>query len=155
MSVFYLADKHVVEVYGDEALKLAVNGTELIPIDPNSVDAAKEKHVPVATYDGASHRVYHPRDEEGRSARQPHSDGCTRGDVPSCGRRCAGEGHRVLQPAWALADRVLRNLHREKAAAYSCDGFLPLCGVTRKNLSHFQSLPCIINLIKREWCSGL
>ena len=71
MSVFYLADKHVVEVYGDEALKLAINGTELTPIDPNSVDAAKEKHVPVATYDAAKNEVHvsvgsiaHPMTEE-------------------------------------------------------------------------------------------
>ena len=72
MSVFYLADKsHVVEVYGDEALDLACSGTPLKAIDPNSVDAAKEKHVPVATYDAAKNEVHvtvgsvaHPMTEE-------------------------------------------------------------------------------------------
>ena len=58
MSVFYLAGKsHVVEVYGDEALDLACCGTPLKAIAPNSVDAAKEKHVPVATYDAAKNEV--------------------------------------------------------------------------------------------------
>lgn len=72
MSVFYLAGKsHVVEVYGDEALDLACCGTPLKAIDPNSVDAAKEKHVPVATYDAAKNEVHvtvgsvaHPMTEE-------------------------------------------------------------------------------------------
>ena len=72
MSVFYLADKkHLIEVYGDEALNLVVNGTELKAIAPNTVDAAKEKHVPVATYDAAKNEVHvqvgsvaHPMTEE-------------------------------------------------------------------------------------------
>lgn len=72
MSVFYLADKkHLIEVYGDEALNLVVNGTELKAIAPNTVDAAKEKHVPVATYDVAKNEVHvqvgsvaHPMTEE-------------------------------------------------------------------------------------------
>ena len=72
MSVFYLAGKsHVVEVYGDETLDLACCGTSLKAIDPNSVDAAKEKHVPVATYDAAKNEVHvkvgsvaHPMTEE-------------------------------------------------------------------------------------------
>ena len=72
MSVFYLADKkHMIEVYGDEALPIAVNGEELKAIAPNTVDAAKEKHVPVATYDAAKNEVHvsvgsvaHPMTEE-------------------------------------------------------------------------------------------
>ncbi len=72
MSVFYLADKkHLIEVYGDEVLNLVVNGTELKAIAPNTVDAAKEKHVPVATYDAAKNEVHvqvgsvaHPMTEE-------------------------------------------------------------------------------------------
>lgn len=72
MSVFYLVGKsHLVEVYGDEALDLACCGTPLKAIAPNSVDAAKEKHVPVATYDAAKHEVHvkvgsvtHPMTEE-------------------------------------------------------------------------------------------
>jgi superoxide reductase len=72
MSVFYLADKkHMVEVYGDEELKLSVGGQELAAIRPNTVDAAQEKHVPVATYDAAKNEVHvkvgsvaHPMTEE-------------------------------------------------------------------------------------------
>ena len=59
MSVFYLAGKkHMVEVYGDEALKLTANGEELKAIVPNTEDAAQEKHVPVATYDAAKNEVH-------------------------------------------------------------------------------------------------
>ena len=59
MSVFYLAGKkHMVEVYGDEALKLTANGEELKAILPNTEDAAQEKHVPVATYDAAKNEVH-------------------------------------------------------------------------------------------------
>lgn len=72
MSAFYLAGKkHMIEVYGDEALNLTVNGQELKAIVPNSVDAAQEKHVPVATYDAAKNEVHvtvgsvaHPMTEE-------------------------------------------------------------------------------------------
>ena len=72
MSVFYLAGKkHIVEVYGDEELDLAYCGNPLKAIVPNSVDAAKEKHVPVATYDAAKNEVHvtvgsvaHPMTEE-------------------------------------------------------------------------------------------
>ena len=49
MSKFYLAhNAHVVEVYGDEAHELTCCGTELKELTPNTVDAAQEKHVPVA-----------------------------------------------------------------------------------------------------------
>ena len=59
MSVFYLAGKsHVVEVYGDEALSLACGDTPLKELKPNTVDAAQEKHVPVATYDAAKNEVH-------------------------------------------------------------------------------------------------
>lgn len=72
MSVFYLAGKsHLVEVYGDEELELSCCGNPLKAIAPNSVDAAKEKHVPVATYDAAKNEVHvtvgsvtHPMTEE-------------------------------------------------------------------------------------------
>ena len=72
MSVFYIADKkHMIEVYGDEELKLTANGQELKAIQPNTVDAAQEKHVPVATYDAAKNEVHvqvgsvaHPMTEE-------------------------------------------------------------------------------------------
>ena len=72
MSVFYLAGKkHIVEVYGDEELDLACCGNPLKAIVPNSVDAAKEKHVPVATYDATKNEVHvtvgsvaHPMTEE-------------------------------------------------------------------------------------------
>ena len=72
MSVFYIADKkHMIEVYGDEELKLTANGQELKAIQPNTVDAAQEKHVPVPTYDATKHEVTvsvgsvaHPMTEE-------------------------------------------------------------------------------------------
>ena len=59
MSKFYLAhNAHVVEVYGDEAHELTCCGTELKELTPNTVDAAHEKHVPVATYDAAKNEVH-------------------------------------------------------------------------------------------------
>ena len=59
MSVFYISDKkYMIEVYGDEELKLTANGQELKAIKPNTVDAAQEKHVPVATYDAAKNEVH-------------------------------------------------------------------------------------------------
>ena len=72
MSVFYVADKkHMIEVYGDEVLDLTCAGAPLKAIVPNTVDAAKEKHVPVATYDAAKNEVHvsvgsvaHPMTEE-------------------------------------------------------------------------------------------
>ena len=71
MSVFYFADKHMVEVYGDQSLELACCGSALKEIRPNTVDAAQEKHVPVATYDAAKNEVHvkvgsvaHPMTEE-------------------------------------------------------------------------------------------
>ena len=72
MSVFYLAGKkHIVEVYGDDELDLVCCGNPLKAIAPNTVDAAKEKHVPVATYDAAKNEVHvtvgsvaHPMTEE-------------------------------------------------------------------------------------------
>lgn len=72
MSVFYVADKkHIIEVYGDEPLDLAYSGSPLKAIRPNTVDAAQEKHVPVATYDAAKNEVHvkvgsvtHPMTEE-------------------------------------------------------------------------------------------
>ena len=72
MSVFYIADKkHMIEVYGDEVLDLACAGAPLKAIAPNTVDAAQEKHVPVATYDAAKNEVHvtvgsvaHPMTEE-------------------------------------------------------------------------------------------
>ena len=72
MSVFYVADKkHMIEVYGDEVLDLTCAGAPLKAIVPNSVDAAKEKHVPVATYDATKNEVHvtvgsvaHPMTEE-------------------------------------------------------------------------------------------
>ena len=74
MSVFYRAGKkHMIEVYGDEVLNLAVNGEELKAIAPNTVDAAQEKHVPVPVYDAAKNTVHvkvgsivHPMTEEHR-----------------------------------------------------------------------------------------
>lgn len=72
MSVFYVADKkHMIEIYGDEVLDLMCAGAPLKAIVPNTVDAAKEKHVPVATYDAAKNEVHvsvgsvaHPMTEE-------------------------------------------------------------------------------------------
>ena len=72
MSVFYLADKkHIVEVYGDTALSLAVGGEECKQLRPNTVDAAQEKHVPVVNYDKGKNEVRvtvgsvaHPMTEE-------------------------------------------------------------------------------------------
>ena len=72
MSVFYLAGKkHIVEVYGDDELDLVCCGNPLKAIAQNTVDAAKEKHVPVATYDAAKNEVHvsvgsvaHPMTEE-------------------------------------------------------------------------------------------
>ena len=72
MSVFYVAaKKHMIEVYGDEVLDLTCAGAPLKAIVPNTVDAAKEKHVPVATYDAAKNEVHvsvgsvaHPMTEE-------------------------------------------------------------------------------------------
>ena len=72
MSVFYLAGKkHIVEVYGDDELDLVCCGNPPKAIAPNTVDAAKEKHVPVATYDAAKNEVHvtvgsvaHPMTEE-------------------------------------------------------------------------------------------
>ena len=72
MSVFYAAGKkHIVEVYGDEALNLAVDGEALKELKPNTVDAAQEKHVPVAVYDKEKNEVHvkvgsvaHPMTEE-------------------------------------------------------------------------------------------
>ena len=72
MSVFYVADKkHMIEVYGDEVLDLTCAGAPLKAIVPNTVDAAKEKHVPVATYDATKNEVHvtvgsvaHPMTEE-------------------------------------------------------------------------------------------
>ncbi|BEU88798.1 desulfoferrodoxin family protein [Selenomonas sp. TAMA-11512] len=72
MSVFYVADKkHMIEVYGDEELHITAGGQELKAIQPNTVDAAQEKHVPVASYDAAKNEVHvkvgsvaHPMTEE-------------------------------------------------------------------------------------------
>ena len=72
MSVFYLAGKtHMVEVYGNDKLDLSCCGNALTPIEPNTVDAAQEKHVPVPTYDAAKNEVHvsvgsvaHPMTEE-------------------------------------------------------------------------------------------
>ena len=72
MSVFYLAGKkHIVGVYGDDELDLVCCGNPLKAIAQNTVDAAKEKHVPVATYDAAKNEVHvsvgsvaHPMTEE-------------------------------------------------------------------------------------------
>ena len=72
MSVFYIAGKkHMIEVYGDEVLDLTSGGETLKAIRPNTVDAAQEKHVPVATYDAAKNEVHvkvgsvaHPMTEE-------------------------------------------------------------------------------------------
>ena len=72
MSVFYVADKkHIIESYGDEELNLALDGQALKALKPNTVDAAQEKHVPVATYDKEKNEVHvkvgsvaHPMTEE-------------------------------------------------------------------------------------------
>ena len=72
MSVFYVADKkHIIESYGDEELNLALDGQALKVLKPNTVDAAQEKHVPVATYDKEKNEVHvkvgsvaHPMTEE-------------------------------------------------------------------------------------------
>ena len=72
MSVFYVADKkHIIESYGDEELNLVLDGQALKALKPNTVDAAQEKHVPVATYDKEKNEVHvkvgsvaHPMTEE-------------------------------------------------------------------------------------------
>ena len=105
MSVFYLAGKtHMVEVYGNDKLDLSCCGNALTPIEPNTVDAAQEKHVPVPTYDAAKNEVHvsvgsvahpmteehlincHARDQAWNAAYRPYPDGCTYCDVPSRGR---------------------------------------------------------------------
>ena len=72
MSTFYVADKkNIVEVYGDASLELSCSNADLKLLPPNTVDAAKEKHVPAPTYDRAKHEVkvevgttHHPMTEE-------------------------------------------------------------------------------------------
>ena len=68
---------NIVEMVEDKGVKPACCGEAMQLMNPNTTDAAQEKHVPVVTIDGqqhrtsddgrASHRLHHLGDKSGRT----------------------------------------------------------------------------------------